>query len=144
MRRRKSKQSNKLRLRDENDKLFALIIRFRDGGVCQRCGSRKKLSAHHIFGRDYSVRWDLKNGVLLCFTCHILTAHSKNIKRANDFNDWVRDYLGEDYERLRLKSRKIVNFNLEFVQKNNKRLRREFKHFVGINYGDFQKNRKML
>jgi hypothetical protein len=52
----------------------------RDGKVCQCCGRKvvpqlalapERLEVHHITGRaDRVVRWDVRNGVVLCFECH--------------------------------------------------------------------------
>ena len=47
-------------------------VRTRDKFTCQRCGSKKRIVAHHIFGfMDYPyVRYDLENGISLCQECH--------------------------------------------------------------------------
>lgn len=52
----------------------------RDGKIC-RCCERKvvqqlalapeRLEVHHVAGRvDQAVRWDLRNGIVLCSECH--------------------------------------------------------------------------
>jgi len=44
----------------------------RDLYVCQHCGSKRKLNAHHIisFASDPSLRYDITNGITLCSVCH--------------------------------------------------------------------------
>src|SRR6056297_2230505 len=51
------------------DRLWSKIIK-RDG-KCAYCGNTENLTPHHIFTRsNFSVRWDLDNGVCLYFKCH--------------------------------------------------------------------------
>lgn len=44
----------------------------RDGWQCQECGSTVRLNAHHIKGwaKHPEHRFDVDNGVTLCFDCH--------------------------------------------------------------------------
>lgn len=52
----------------------------RDGKICQCCKRKvvpqlalapERLEVHHIAGRaDRAVRWDVRNGVVLCCECH--------------------------------------------------------------------------
>lgn len=52
----------------------------RDGHVCRHCKCRvvkqlalapNRLEIHHVAGRaDRAVRWDVRNGMVLCATCH--------------------------------------------------------------------------
>jgi len=65
----------------------------RDGKVC-RCCQRKvvqqlalapeRLEVHHVAGRvDQAVRWDVRNGVVLCAECHEkITRHALFIVQA--------------------------------------------------------------
>jgi hypothetical protein len=64
------------------DELWSLKIRQRDN-KCILCGGYvndiKHLQAHHwIVTRNQSskYRWDLRNGVSLCYGCHIHQVHS--------------------------------------------------------------------
>lgn len=44
----------------------------RDKYICQKCGSKNNLVAHHIkpFATDKEARFDIDNGITLCQTCH--------------------------------------------------------------------------
>jgi hypothetical protein len=44
----------------------------RDNYVCQECGSNKHIQAHHVLGwqNHPTLRFDVTNGVTLCFDCH--------------------------------------------------------------------------
>lgn len=45
----------------------------RDNFKCQKCGSKEKINAHHIFAWKYypEKRYDIDNGITLCENCHI-------------------------------------------------------------------------
>jgi 5-methylcytosine-specific restriction endonuclease McrA len=52
---------------------WATNVISRDNATCQRCGATGvELHAHHIkpFKSHPELRWDLANGVTLCFDCH--------------------------------------------------------------------------
>ena len=68
-----NKPKSKTGWRDKCDRLWSTAIKLRDGGRCQRCGSRDKLTAHHILTKGSVMlhgRYNLDNGITLCFTCH--------------------------------------------------------------------------
>lgn len=53
------------------DELFRQAIRKRDGKRCQYCIYHNGTEVHHYFTRSRrSTRWDMRNGVLLCWRCH--------------------------------------------------------------------------
>ena len=53
------------------DALWGQIIKL--PGKCFRCGTTEGLQAAHIIGRAQRVvRWDTRNGICLCHTCHRL------------------------------------------------------------------------
>lgn len=60
------------------DKLWSEKVRERDG-KCVICGkSGKGLQAHHYIkakSRSVKYRWDLRNGVTLCYGCHMYIVH---------------------------------------------------------------------
>lgn len=85
------------------DAEWARIIK-RDG-VCRMCSNTKMLHAAHIFSRrSMSTRWDLDNGLALCYYHHIRFSHSEPIK----FYDFVKQYMGEEkLEQLRQRNAKL-------------------------------------
>ena len=71
------KLSNMKRLIKKADSLWSQCVRSRDG-QCVLCGSKNALQAHHwIVTRNQSnkYKYDLRNGVTLCYGCHIHGVH---------------------------------------------------------------------
>ena len=72
------KKTNKKKLIEKADKLWSQCVRTRDK-ECVLCQSKNALQAHHyILTRNQSsqYRFDLRNGVTLCYGCHIHGVHS--------------------------------------------------------------------
>jgi hypothetical protein len=78
------------------DSSWSILVRSK--GMCEKCGSSSSLSAHHAFGRRHrATRWDLYNGVALCYPCHIHWSH----RDPCSFAEWFRKRVGDDqYNRL--------------------------------------------
>ena len=77
-----AKKTDKQKLIDKLDDLWSTRVRERDN-KCILCGKHigevKSLQAHHwILTRKQSAkyRWDLRNGVSLCYGCHIHQVHT--------------------------------------------------------------------
>ena len=68
---------------------IAWSLKVRYSGFCTVCGPHIKhdvLHAHHIYGRAHKgTRWDIDNGVSLCYRHHIHWAH----RDPRAFNDWL-------------------------------------------------------
>ena len=66
------------RLKKQLDKLWSERVRTRDG-KCVLCGKTGKgLQAHHYIksrARSLKYRWDIRNGITLCYGCHIYAVH---------------------------------------------------------------------
>ncbi len=79
------------------DKAWSDYVRSRDK-TCKKCGGSGIVSAHHAFGRRHqATRWDIYNGVGLCYPCHIHWAH----RDPCGFSEWFRDHVGEyQFDRL--------------------------------------------
>lgn len=73
------KTSDKIkRLKTKCDKLWSEAVRTRDG-ECVLCGKKDSLSAHHWIhskAQGNNQRWNIKNGITLCFACHIYKVHT--------------------------------------------------------------------
>lgn len=85
------------RLEKTLDLSWSKVVRERDGR-CRLCGGNSTLAAHHAFGRTHkSTRWDLENGVALCWPCHKFRAHGDPA----GFAVWFEGQVGKDqYARL--------------------------------------------
>jgi len=69
------------------DGLWFRAVAKRANGNCEICCTPTEHPAHHIFGRGKSVRWELDNGILLCFNCHT-KAHKNDKAFRHDFGTY--------------------------------------------------------
>ena len=107
------KKPNRKKLEKELDNEWSTYVRNRDK-ICKKCSGAGYISAHHAFGRrHHATRFDVVNGVGLCFPCHIHWAH----RDPGGFTEWFRVHVGEDqYNRLREAHNQIVKFSVEDLQ----------------------------
>ena len=90
------------------DHLWSKAVKKAAGNKCEYCGAITSLNAHHIYSRRfYSLRWDLVNGVSLCFKHHFGLAHQDPIT----FNEWLKSRRDLKY----LKKRKNQTFNKDYT-----------------------------
>lgn len=72
------KTSDKIkRLKTKCDKLWSECVRTRDG-ECVLCGKKDGLNAHHWIhsrAQGNNTRWDIRNGISLCYPCHVHKVH---------------------------------------------------------------------
>ena len=75
-----SKTSEKIsRLKKKCDELWSKCVRLRDGR-CLLCGKTEGLAAHHYIhtkGSSLHHRYNIKNGITLCYACHIRKVHTQ-------------------------------------------------------------------
>mgnify|MGYP003457169196 CR=1 FL=1 len=92
----KTSVTNKL---DRECSRIVRSIGFCQWGATKNCtkGDYELLQCAHIFSRTYkSVRWDLKNMICLCASCHFY-GHNNPTR----FTEFVKRYLGEvEYQML--------------------------------------------
>ncbi len=95
------------------DKLWSEIIRSK--GQCEICGSYKAQNPHHVIGRqNYNLRWDVRNGCLLCSNHHTsgrLSAHNDSIW----FMEWFKKNRPDDYKYLVKKKNEFWDLDYEKV-----------------------------
>jgi 5-methylcytosine-specific restriction endonuclease McrA len=114
-----NKQKIIKKLQKDCTKLWAEQIHARDG-ICQLCGKQRsqgKLDAHHIFSKagHQNVRYDLDNGILLCFYCHRVKTHQQG---GQDLGLWLVCKHGQEwYDNLRSKAKITVQDKLEHLEK---------------------------
>lgn len=92
------------KIRKTLDKIWGQKIR--EKGQCEKCGTTNNLQASHIIPRQvYATRWDLLNGICLCYRCHIHWAH----KYPHDFVYWFNRKFPRRYSLLikRARNKKI-------------------------------------
>jgi len=99
---------------------WSKFIRNRDTH-CQKCGGFGAVSAHHAFGRRHlATRWDIFNGVGLCYPCHIHWAH----RDPSGFTYWFQNKIPVDqYARLCEAHNSIVKYTPEDLEIMLKTLR---------------------
>lgn len=85
------KIKTKKEIKKQLDKIWKEIIHQK--GQCEICGSIQNLNAHHIIGRsNTNLRYDIKNGCLLCVKHHF-SAHQNPIY----FTGWLKEHRPDDY-----------------------------------------------
>mgnify|MGYP003762010899 CR=1 FL=1 len=104
-------KTKRRKLIDKLDTLWSDKVK--EGGKCDYCGKNTYLNAHHIFSRsNYSVRWDLDNGICLCSGHHTLNSSFSAHKTPAEFIEWIKEKRGiEWYERLRSKAKSVVKYS---------------------------------
>ena len=105
------KKPKRKTLTNKLDKLVSEIAR--SGGVCEFCGAKGYLNAHHIFTRTMrSVRWDLDNLICLCSKHHVFSTEFSAHGTPLPFAEWVREYRGEEwYHKLYVKAYTIKQWS---------------------------------
>ncbi|GAG10315.1 unnamed protein product, partial [marine sediment metagenome] len=108
-------------LKNKCDALWRKIIHSK--GKCERC-PKPGTDAHHVIGRgNYNLRWDIRNGCLLCASCH---EFSKNSAKNNPllFAEWFKLNRPDDYIYLMRKRNEIWDKDydkvLEYLQEVKK------------------------
>ena len=130
------------RLIKELDKLWTEIVKLRAGNKCQYCGRNNiRLNAHHIHSRSrYATRWDLDNGVCLCFTHHRLMHDDP--EEAMKFYKTL--FTQEQWEQLKTKAHQLAKFSLADLEQMRDKLKEELKKFLTRNEEDdkMEKNKR--
>jgi len=108
----RGKKSALAKAKDKCDDLWRKIIRSKIR--CEMCG-RSGNNPHHVIGRDnHSVRWDIRNGCLLCSGCHTMNNNSAH-KDSQDFMIWFEHHRPDDYKYLLKKKNEIWDKDYEKV-----------------------------
>jgi 5-methylcytosine-specific restriction endonuclease McrA len=116
------KPLTKTKLQKQTDDLWSLIVRTRDP-VCRLCKKRVTKDPHHIFKRGHkATRFDLSNGIGICFRCHKPDGHDDPC----NFRERIVAEIGlELYERLRQKSLIVVKYDKAFISEAIDRLKQQ-------------------
>lgn len=73
------------------DKKWGFYIHFRDNDECVVCGS-SPAQAHHLIGRrNFRLRWEPDNGVLLCPKHHTFDTKFSAHQTPTIFSEWFKE-----------------------------------------------------
>lgn len=97
LQKRKDKVGSKYWL-EKADKLWSVLVRLTNGGLCVMCGKPSR-DAHHLIPRGLKMhRHNLKNGLPFCYQCHqsdnAISPHQSPL----GFVEWLADYNPELFE----------------------------------------------
>lgn len=106
-------KTERQKLKDQLDKLWAILVKQRAGYKCERSEKIAYLNSHHVFSKsNLSVRWDLDNGVCLNAGWHTLQTNSAH-KNPIEFINWIKGQRGvEWYKNLRIKANQIKKWTI--------------------------------
>jgi hypothetical protein len=80
-------------IEDKLDRKWSIVIHEVWHEKCGMCNSKNGLSPHHILSRkNRTVRWLIKNGILICQKHHLL-AHTQ----PSLFIEWLEARYGIDF-----------------------------------------------
>ena len=96
-----AKKTERQKLEKKLDDLWRECIQVRDR-TCRICNHSGRLEAHHIMGRRHNAtRWDIENGILLCWNHHVKYGHAD----PENLRDNIIDCIGiAKYNALKKKS----------------------------------------
>lgn len=107
-------------LTNKLDRECSRIIRSQ--GSCLRCGNTtySLLQCCHIFSRkNRAVRFDFKNLLCLCAGCHFWVHQNPTL-----FGEFVKEWLGAEYNLLKHRATSIKKWTLEEMQELLETLRK--------------------
>lgn len=106
--RRKLKKAQK-RIKKELGLTWRLEVLKRDGNECAICGKKEgRLHVHHILPKHFvETRYDVKNGIVLCFVHHVMQKFSVH-QNGLFFYEWLKKNRPDIYEYLLKKLIKFV------------------------------------
>jgi len=113
----KTKQQN---FRGKADTEWSLQVRA--GGKCEKCGATEHLHAHHVINKSLSsfLRYELKNGICLCFKCHFWWHH----EAPTVTSDWfIKKFGQERFDWLNSQRHEPAHTNTRFYEENYIRLK---------------------
>jgi hypothetical protein len=118
------KQPSKRTLKGKADILWSKIIRNKAGNVCEWCGRTSgKMDAHHVKGKpNGTLRYELRNGVCLCFNCHRIKCHGTDPDLNQEYLNWIRKYKADDWDYLSGLKNVEVTTSVKWYKDNIKRL----------------------
>ena len=124
---RKKNKADKNKLDRETIKLFSLVVQDRAGNKCEYPGcTRPSSEAHHVYSKEIKVvRYAEDDGIASCPYHHTMdpktAAHRDPLYMTTILNAGVRTH--EWFEKLTVKTRQTVKFDLDFIHFHHARLK---------------------
>lgn len=112
-------KQSKRGLIDKADRMFSLQVRAL--GICERCGSFQNLETAHIISRNnHFLRFDEKNALCLCKSCH-----KWGHENPNDFMKFAEEKKGYEVMSYLQKEKNRVHapFSADFYKGQIERLK---------------------
>ena len=93
--RKRKKPSQTMAKNAEMLDIWSQLVKWRADYKCEYCGSKNRIHAHHVIRRGkYQLRWDLENGVCLCYMHHIADKDFSAHKDGARFTTWIKGKRG--------------------------------------------------
>jgi 5-methylcytosine-specific restriction endonuclease McrA len=92
------------------DGVFSEYIRTRDG-CCVRCGATTNLQCSHTIPKSHGniLRYDERNGITLCYHCHLSWWHKNPVEAG----EWFKSRFPDDYEYLEAKKNETLKLSID-------------------------------
>lgn len=105
------------------DKLWREQCMERSGFQCEYCKNTYTLNVHHIIGRrNYSTRWYIPNGIVLCSKHHTFDSDFSAHQNPLEFGQWLLKNRGQawwdDVMKQKNKIWRNWKLNLEKIEKH--------------------------
>jgi hypothetical protein len=115
------------------DLLWSQAVKVQAGYKCEISGLTKhqcKLNSHHIVGkRNFTLRWDLRNGLCVSTTKH--TLHRQSVHQDPEWaRQWLLEHRPSDFEYLEATKNIIVKRNTQDRKQIAKDLRAYIKNNI--------------
>ncbi len=114
----RKKKTERQKLEKKLDMAWKIAVKERDEYICQKCGKSVESTnchASHVIPRSWGkrVRWELNNGKVLCFHCHMNWWH----KNPTESGLWFKDKFPDRYEYLmEIKKLGTIKYSLEELE----------------------------
>ena len=112
------------------DTAWSKAVKINSGYKCEVCGKKDGvLNSHHYVGRvNRALRWDLKNGITLCYQHHVGGKQSAH-EDIDFFREWFKASRPEDYEHTQL----VKNIIVKRTNAEKRELLKELKAYIKEN-----------
>lgn len=115
-------------LKKKLDATWSKVVRQRAGNRCEVCGLSgevKTLNAHHYIGRkNKRLRWELFNGVSLCYQHHVGGKESAH-EDIEWWKSWFKENRGEDLNLIKSVKNEIKKWDVWDMQEKLEELQEE-------------------